>query len=215
MRDLEARQARPATPRMSDYKGPQIPPGRETRPETATSRVKRAIRDAGRATARELREATGLSSGSVSKALSDLRTTRVVQTHVFGGIEPDIHEWVGDVGFDDARADQIGQNGNDGAHYGDSGPAVVDQPSRTSGVADHEGGAGDTQAADPAELTRMYLRLVGTGIEQLEQAANSGIQPLPADDYRIKALGRLVPMVAPDIGEALTDLIKHVTGEDA
>lgn len=241
---LEARQARPATPRMTKHHGPVVPPGRSMRPEPvqkekkAMQKEKRPLSKNARtvlsqlehngpATGAELAKATGLSEGSVSTALKALREAGEVtskKTGLNGGailntstawamvdVEVEVKRRKDGERFDEARADRIGQNGNDGAHYG----AEDDEPCDVqTAVVGHEGGSGDTQTTDPAELTRMYLRLVGTGIEQLEQAANSGIQPLPADDYRIKAMRRLVPLVAPDIGEAITDLIEHVTGKE-
>ncbi|MDZ7789708.1 MAG: hypothetical protein U5L08_04290 [Xanthomonadales bacterium] len=232
MSDLEARQARPATGPMKDYRGPQIPARQEqARAETAVVKVERAIRQARKASARHLMDATGLSEGSVSNALRDLRATKKVQTHQTASGQPNEHEWLGDLtdlpSYDEQRADQIGQNGNDGEHYGveDDEPAVA--------VADHpdndcDSGAamassnGDAKCQPPtadtaayAELARRGLGVVEGAIQRMESASKTGIQPLPYDDYRIEAMRRLVPLVAPDIGEAINELIEHVTGKEA
>ncbi|MFI9652813.1 hypothetical protein [Guyparkeria halopsychrophila] len=68
-------------------------------------------------------------------------------------------------------------------------------------------------SAGHANLAREFLSLAGMNIDRLEAAAQGGIHPLPANDYRIEAMRRLVPLVSDDIGEAINDLIEHVTGK--
>ncbi len=140
---LEARQARHATPAMTTHHGPVVPPGREMRPKPIkpepdakpalsqnAQMVLSQLDHNGPQLGVDLSKATGLAQGSVSTALKALRAAGEVtskRTSPYGGavintstawatkeVEVEVKRRKDDERFDEERADRIGQNGNDG-----------------------------------------------------------------------------------------------------
>ncbi len=251
MSDLEARQARPATPPMTKHHGPVVPPGREMRPKPVQKEKQAMQKETpplsqnarmvlsqldhnGPQTGVELSKATGLSQGSVSTALKALREAGEVtskKTSLNGGaiintstawatkeIEVEVKRRKDDERFDEDRADAIGQNGNDGAHYGaevgeDSAVDLSDEHLPIVEQAQHPSPI-DGDSSD-AYIARDALAKIWRCIGRMETDSQTGIAPLPENDNRVTALRRLVPMVSDDIGAALSEVLDRVTGKEA
>ena len=269
MSDLEARQARPATPPMTKHHGPVVPPGREMRPKPikaskAVGKERRArvalsdnakivleqLNRNGPATGAELEKRTGRSSSSVSRAVEQLREAgEIVSERAKGGrggaIKHTSVDWqVEQYKAESRRQQAVEQNGPLG--YPDTENDLEDDEPETAEVvfADNRyeierrfveddepdpsmfaddidakqsriAESGRSSLADIIEHTQEALRYVRLELLSIETDKAAAIQPLPADDYRIEAMRRLVPLVSDDIGEAINDLIEHVTGGKA
>lgn len=232
---MTAGQARVSPGPMKSYKGPQIPARQEqARPKTAHQKIADALLEHGPITSTDLIKASGTSSGTVSRV-----TNSMIASGELIVDEPDhptkprrftLIEWQERENERKRRTQAVQQNGNVGypdtendLEEEDDEPAVAED----AGIVDHEADKDlDTQkipSDDPmtdVDLANRALALAGAAVHRMESAlAKTANEPkvrtLPANDDRVTALRRLVPLVSDDIGEALTEVLDRVTGKEA